>query len=574
MMYYKRPLKKLMWGDYYNPSGEFAGNRFSDAAPYAQLGSGLINAVDAPSKYGVRSGGGAALSGALSGFGAGAALGPPGMIAGAIIGAGASLLQNNKAKKEEARIKAEEERVKLASIRNYSEGVLSTFPSFGVTEAKYGGKLKMYPMGGKLPYPTDGSETEQLASNMAVYEGDTHEQGGIELDTNQDGSPEVEIEDAEVIKDDYVLSDRISPSKLIRDRVKGLGINIKDNDTYASLAERFGKKKGEYEEKLSSTRIGEVGTAKLMIQQLDEAVDALFQDQQNQKQMKNIGGYYKMGGKLKKYATGDPIRDAKGNIFDPNEAQLDITRRVNDINFDAQGNEVYFDDIQRDITSHIDEYVPKEIPQTPRFTTSRPGFGETFRNNLGNTAVGLGFLANQAQINKLETQYTPDLVRTPNYNFTSRLPYLKGAVAQSFRTASQGIAGSSAQDNQALKANLYAKSLQSLNQATAEEFAREDAFKRDYNQSLLRTDLVNTQVKNQARFASMDNRNQRRSLTQQNIDSALRGVQGNQAMKEARELDWVKSKIELAKSGNRGVDKRFLEQTFTPRERRLYFGKY
>jgi hypothetical protein len=717
---YKKPLKKLMWGDYYNPDGSFGGNKITNASPYIQMGSTLIDSLDVPNEYGVRSGAGAAFSGLAKGVATGAAAGVPGMIVGGVAGLIGGIFNNKKAKEAQEKAEEAERQAKLNRLTNYSKGVLSTYPSYGIMEAKYGMKL---PMGGALPYPTDDSSVEKLSSNMAVYSGDTHENGGIPIDTNMDGSPEVEIEDAEVIKDDFVLSDRIKPSSFITERLKGLGVNIKNSDSYASLAERFGKKKGEYEEKLTSSRIGEAGTAKLMIQQLDEAVNMLFEDQQNQKEMNNIGqyayggglsrskdygskskpypsvkssdfagggrsypiptkadaidalklaglhgrsdviakvyakypdlkkgygGYLKMyalgdplpktsnnslysdltvkgqminprpdfvpgqfmkrktglewlgapipmnerqqnalrvatstslmrrsyGGYLKKYNTGGPIRDAQGNIFDPELEQRLITNNVNNymnnIGVDVNSNEVDFGGMQSDIASFVNQNVPNEEAQTYR---PSPSLGERVRENLGNIATGVGFLANQAQIGKLETEYTPDLIRTPNYNFTSRLPYLRSAVSQAYRTASQGARGSSAQDNQALKANLYAKSLESLNKATADEFAREDAFKRDYNQSLLRTDLANAEMTNRARFASMDNRNQRRALTQQNIDSLIRGVQGNQAMKEARELDFMKNFMELSKSGDRGVSERWLK-SLSPELRRRYYGNY
>lgn len=709
---YRRSLKRYAFGDYYNQEGNLEGNRITDVAQYGNLAAGLTNTVDPGNKFGVKSSFGAGFSSAASGAAAGAAFGPWGAVAGAGVGLVTGLVGNKKAKEAQAEAEKQERIMKLDKINKYSKGVLSTYPSFGIMEAKYGMKLPMFPAGGKLPYPTDGSEVEQLASNVAVYNGETHENGGIDLDTNQDGSPEIEVEDSEVIKDDMVLSDRIKPSAGIKSFLKGLKVNFKDNDTYASIAERLAKKKGEFEKNLNSSRIGEAGTAKLMTERYDEAIDVLFQDQQAMKIQNNIGEY-RYGGKMKYQFGGevnpDPTKPGKraakkevidelkkefqsdantfveeGQVFNskadydkyftdlavnklspedkafyegilsgdnknisaegyiglkapyvPYNVYLKTHKKVTGKNLSGTpdapygnvtgraygvmnyggylpstipskkgyfiGNDVMplkkfaFGDLfsgvnsfnnqlelqkkyklegiypsdnnDMNTNSNIDTSVPPTLPQ------DKISFGEKLESNLGNIATGVGFLANQAQINRLETQYKPTLAKNPVYNFTSRLPYLSGQIKSAFNTASTGIRGSSAQDNNALKANLFAKTLNELNRATGDEFAREDAYKARFNEMVAGTDRFNTQTVNQASFASMDNRNQRRSLTQKNVDALLRGVQGNVAMKQSRELDFMKNKIELAKAGDKGIDERFLK-SLTPKERRTYFGKY
>ena len=772
-------LRKYKWGDYINgnPGGLIS------------IGGNLVDTIDPGNEFGVRSNLGAGASGFLKGASAGAALGPWGALAGGVIGGATSIFANNKAKKEEERIKREREELALQNIKNNSQAILSTYPTSGIMSAKYGAYLKM-PAGGYLPYPTDGSEVEQLASNAAVYKGETHANGGIDIDTNQDQQPDVEIEDQEVIKDQMVLSNRLKPTKEILDTIKGLGVNIKQDDTYASLAERFAKKKGEYETNLNSTRIGESGTAKLMIDRLDSAIDNLFQDQQIQKMKEGInsntmkyGGYLKSnfhgksgyyvgsdfvplkkmedGGKLnnpdkpkrkitstalatyfnstndltKKFAEDrgwvsredyDNWRKAwfdnntpwgtdlksNANLFWEEGGMRDViqefqnnpkTTRVHVGNFKGQelnkylypkgapatytpyqDNNAAIFEIEVDESSNTNEskanlptmkniskesniypmnfgaisvvsgasstrkpsgatkaygmsyayggklkkmtfgdYIPGSL--TEDFTLSgkggypllarRKAFDDyrktlqeqinyeslpinplgfkqsavnsnnnvdinkepfnlsTLSDNLGNIATGVGALANQAQINKLETEYTPELVSAPVYNFTSRLPYLRSQIDQAYTTARQGLRGSGAQDNQALQANLYAKSLESLNQATMDEFSREDMFKTRFNEMVNRNQMFNTEAINRARFGSMDNRNQRRALTQQNIDNTIRSVIGNQVAKDQQELDFAKNYMSLLKAGNTGVDKRILEG-FNPRLRRRIFGNY
>lgn len=807
-------LRKYKWGDYINgnPGGLIS------------IGGNLVDTIDPGNEFGVRSNLGAGASGFLKGASAGAALGPWGALAGGVIGGATSIFANNKAKKEEERIKREREELALQNIKNNSQAILSTYPTSGIMSAKYGAYLKM-PAGGYLPYPTDGSEVEQLASNAAVYKGETHANGGIDIDTNQDQQPDVEIEDQEVIKDQMVLSNRLKPTKEILDTIKGLGVNIKQDDTYASLAERFAKKKGEYETNLNSTRIGESGTAKLMIDRLDSAIDNLFQDQQIQKMKEGInsntmkyGGYLKSnfhgksgyyvgsdfvplkkmedGGKLnnpdkpkrkitstalatyfnstndltKKFAEDrgwvsredyDNWRKAwfdnntpwgtdlksNANLFWEEGGMRDViqefqnnpkTTRVHVGNFKGQelnkylhpkgapatytpyqDNNAAIFEIEVDESSNTNEskanlptmkniskesniypmnfgaisvvsgassnfkqpsgatkaygmsyayggklkkmtfgdYIPGSLTEdftlsgkggyplmTPtleddlysinpfsaklnyiKSSTENPnrkfnypinykslpinplGFKQsavnsnfdpsslgksiisgasnnvdinkepfnlsTLSDNLGNIATGVGALANQAQINKLETEYTPELVSAPVYNFTSRLPYLRSQIDQAYTTARQGLRGSGAQDNQALQANLYAKSLESLNQATMDEFSREDMFKTRFNEMVNRNQMFNTEAINRARFGSMDNRNQRRALTQQNIDNTIRSVIGNQVAKDQQELDFVKNYMSLLKAGNTGVNKRILKG-LNPRLRRRIFGNY
>ncbi len=695
---YRRTLRRYAFGDYLTQEGTPGGNYITQGAGYGQMASGLIDAVDPGNNYGVRSTAGAIGSGALKGAAAGAAFGPWGALAGAGVGAVTGALNNNKAKEAEKEDKEKMAQLKMNKITNYSQSVLSTYPSYGIMEAAYGMRLPKFPAGGKLPYPTDGSDVEQLASDTAVYNGATHAQGGIDLDTNQDGSPEVEVENNEVIKDDMVLSDRLNPSDNMKNYLKGLKISYKDNDTYASLAEKLAKKKGKFEENINSTRLGEAGTAKLMTERYDKVLDDLFEDQQAMKIKNNIGEYaagghlnFSSGANYRKWlgyvhATGlaestpgsqevsikgnphkvehpyggflgedDPTKKAAKKpstssepyfenkaehdnfylnqsleklspedriiydsyenpadkagfialrqptpIFKPRKIANPFAPEGNVYGRDYYGTRAYGGYMP--ITIHKkkgyivgNDFMPKYdgggsinqydefgklITEEPRedgfagITTGkeRIPFAETFENNLGNIAGGVGFLANQSQINNLETNYNPTLAKAPNYNFTSRLPYLSNQIRSSFRTASKGISGSSAQDNIALKSNLFAKSLNTLNQATSDEFAREDAFKANYNQMANRNEVYNTSVLNDASFKSLEGRNAKRGLTQQNIDAFIRGTQGNVAMKQAKELDFMKNYMELEKSGDRGVSERFLG-SLTPAQRRKYFGK-
>lgn len=695
-------VRKLAFGDYIDANGQTM-NGFAQAGNYAQLAAPLVDGADPVNSYGSRSDFGAGASGALKGMATGASLGSvvPGIgtavgaVGGAIVGGVTGVINNNKKQEEEKLALERQNQVEIDNIKQYSKGVLSTYPSYGITRsAKYGMK---FPNGGVLPYPTDAdADVNVLSSNMAQYEGDTHEQGGIPLDNN------VEIEDQEVIKDNMVLSDRLNPSKIAKQLISGLGVTVKNKDTYASTAEKFGKKIGKYEENLNSTRLGEKGTAQLMIKQLDDAVNTLFKDQQLQKHMIGIKDSNKMytGGTLDKLdhspttinklwnkVEKNPLGTTSAQLYDiyDREMAADYTKQYGpgfsytnpskaylgfkdnnslvpemmvrsevaspSVNY---GKQYKFNDPTQPDYNNMNSlrqsgYLPKDTPKLafgdyiprkklsvdPMYLNSqqaisnlavptntnknltidpvylntqdainnlsmpgsyvppsngggtietlrpdvtitksdKPTFDETLNNNLGNIATGIGSIANQAMINKLETEYTPTLTKAPNYNFNSRLPYLTNQVKQAYRTASAGINGSSAQDNLALKSNMFGKALESINAATADEFARQDQFDTRYNEMTNRTNLVNTNSINQAKFESQDNRNQKLALTQQNIDSVIKGIIGNKTVKDQQELDFAKNYMELLKGDQTGVSKRLLEK-MPPHLRRKYIGNY
>ncbi len=339
-----------------------------------------------------------------------------------------------------------------------------------------------YGNGGKLPYPTDGSGMDNLASNVAQYSGGTHEQGGIDLDTNQDGQPNIEVEDQEVIKDDMVLSDRLVPSEEAFNYLKSLKVKKDTNDTYASVAEKLGRKKGNWEKKLDSTNVGQKEAARRMIGKYDSAIDNLFEDQEMQKEitntdMKKFGGYYKGGGKY-----------------------------------------------------------------------------------IGDIATTVGGIANQALINQLETNIEPTYSPDPANIYTDRTNYIKDTINSRFTTAARGLNQSSAQSNLALKSNLYADSLNSMNSALDQETQRKDALGQQFQQLLQNNRQFNTQNTNYFRKESLDNRNQKVALTQQNLDNTVRGFMGNKTQRDLMELDFAKTVLNTD-TGETGVDDRF-------------FGKY
>ena len=698
------------------------------------------------------------------------------------------MLSGGRQAKEVRELRAQQDRGKWAAMRQESEAKLANFPTAG-----YGKFGLRFQQGGKLPIPTDASEIDQLASNVAQYDGETHENGGIQLDTNRDNQSDIEIEDQEVIKDNMVLSDRLKPSNYAKDCVKQLGVNLKSSDTYASLSARLGDKKGKHEANLLSSRLGDKKASEIMISRLDQAIDELFQDQEIQnidmnkkyiyKGKKAYGGTTGRGGggttppatnasagvnltneqigQIRRMGStpgwdsveGQPegtlaVRrsDAFGSYFNsaspnPNNAvssydmgnreQFDalphvgarrnvgnFLREHGDVNslkygeidysrvpgYEGNGSgivsgvhEISFDKRREPEEAKIREYnfqntpAPQlNIPQTteapvapirtptdwsklgykrqstggyrygarhgeglpakgsrayggyintakdsdpvplpngdvitygeyrslmdkgnaldsrPEMTNMRAkqfnkefGFqrdlkqfqpqsnyrksfrtpyafakgGEFIDENYGDIANVVGFGLNQMQINKLETNFDPTLVSQPMYNYRDRTSFLKNELGKQFTTASKGINQSSMQDNLALKANMYAQTLNSLNQALDSESQRKDSIDAHYNQQVTRVSSENARLQNYTKELGLNNRNERKALTQANIDSLIRGTMGNKNQKDLRELDWDKAYLEASKSGDRGVMDRLYEDM--PEDmRRRRFGNY
>lgn len=562
------------------------------------------------------------------------------------------------------RKKEAQTRERMARIERdqQSQEVLANYPIYGV--GKYGLK---FPNGGYLPTPTDDSEINPLASNVAEYNGSTHENGGIDLDINQDNQPEIEVENKEVIKDNMVLSNRLKPSKEFKTALKDL--RFKNKGSYANIAASLGKEKGKYEKMLTSSRLGEKQTAQLMIERIDSTIDALFNDQE----MRKIGSYkekFATGGvvtdptdpknkKLPKdvvvaYSTtlGDnPIVKVEENdplFYDQNQF-INYYKNKTIKSFDEQTKEQYNDILKNRGAAEADAYIAlkgglpnfdsyqklvrdyeksqitnptdwskidyikpkvggyrygarggKGLPAVGSITRTNYATGGPFsekdlvvdgstlvdlnnasvaqavssdptvnnnpvnninwQNYLGDITAGIGTAANQFQINRLETELNPDTISNPQYTYTSRVPYLSSTIGNQFRSATQGLNQSGVGDNAALKANLYAKNLDALNQAMDSEYQRKDAYDRSYNDLVTRTNFANTSLKNQAKQLGLENRNQRRALTQANIDNLIRSFQGNQAMRDARQLDADKTYINLLAAGNRGVDQRLMNQ--------------
>ena len=194
------------------------------------LASGLVMANSDggydPGEAGLAGG----LAGAGTGAQMGAALGPIGMAVGAVLGGvGGAIFGKQKAKKAEEQRKEKKEDMLAANIaagkttdEARSAGVLSQYPTEGVTSSYYakfggmmgspdyvveGGELMMAP-NNNPPKTDNNGHVTQIGKNMFKFDGDTHDapSGGIGV---QGGNSEFASQTNQVLDSGFVFSDRL-----------------------------------------------------------------------------------------------------------------------------------------------------------------------------------------------------------------------------------------------------------------------------------------------------------------------------------------------------------------------------
>lgn len=165
------------------------------------------------------------ISSALQGASTGATIGGPwGALAGGIIGAGASIggivVGNKKAKNLAAELNTQSILGNTNVINKFNNATLSTLDNmyedlYG-NIAAYGGNLNM-----DIPnYQTHGGDFSN--GIIKINEGGTHEEnpnGGVLMGVDSRGVPNL-VEEGEVIYNDYVFSNRLTPSNDLLKKVK------------------------------------------------------------------------------------------------------------------------------------------------------------------------------------------------------------------------------------------------------------------------------------------------------------------------------------------------------------------
>ena len=165
------------------------------------------------------------ISSTLQGASTGATIGGPwGALAGGILGAGASIggivVNNKKAKNLAAELNTQSILGNTNIINKFNNATLSTIDNmyedlYG-NVAAYGGNLNM-----DIPnYQTHGGDFSN--GIIKINEGGTHEEnpnGGVLMGVDSQGVPNL-VEEGEVIYNDYVFSNRLTPSNDLLKKVK------------------------------------------------------------------------------------------------------------------------------------------------------------------------------------------------------------------------------------------------------------------------------------------------------------------------------------------------------------------
>lgn len=165
------------------------------------------------------------ISSTLQGASTGATIGGPwGALAGGILGAGASIggivVGNKKAKDLAAKLNTQSILGNTSVINKFNNATLSTIDNmykdlYG-NVAAYGGNLNM-----DIPnYQTHGGDFSN--GIIKINEGGTHEEnpnGGVLMGVDSQGVPNL-VEEGEVIYNDYVFSNRLTPSNDLLKKVK------------------------------------------------------------------------------------------------------------------------------------------------------------------------------------------------------------------------------------------------------------------------------------------------------------------------------------------------------------------
>lgn len=199
--------------------------------------------------------------GTIAGGIGGAFIGNPmlGASIGGSIGGGLDAMQANKEYEEQQR--KMQEQLRFSQDQSYL--------------SQYNSRVNLEE-GGKV---TTGGVRERLSSNAERFDGNTHDEGGIHVDFDNDGYVESEVEDGEVQSQDMIFSNKLKPKNDFLKTLDDYGIKIKPQ-TYAKVAEQLSYHRSKYEEILQNSDEASSNTAELMIQRIDEAIELLFENQQ------------------------------------------------------------------------------------------------------------------------------------------------------------------------------------------------------------------------------------------------------------------------------------------------------
>lgn len=320
-----------------------------------------------------------------------------GGVAGGIYGA-ASAAKNNREIEKQEKLQADYE-MKMKNQR--SRGRMSAYPTNGVE-----GDTRFYKKGGMY---AKGGMMEGISSNAVRAEGQTHEEGGIQMGNS-------EIEDNEVVADfgkyNVVFSDTLRTMK---------------GKTFAQEAEKIGRKQGKMEEKLEASKNDKhsKGTAKRTIQKQEMKMDRLATEQLEQQLAKGINPFgqesAKYGAVKRKYEdggidpiTGEPIpANPFGDVV--TSPYVDQPAQLRSTNFGKPPSAMVYNEPSLDLLSGHD-YTNSNKEQRPLIGQ---GVGQRIQQGANAINPYIDNIVNAALINK-----TPQIpVPTPKAAFDKKVNY-------------------------------------------------------------------------------------------------------------------------------------------------------
>jgi hypothetical protein len=439
--------------------------------------------------------------------------------------------------------------------------------------------------GGNLSAPVSALGEPQmfnLSPGVTKFEGETHENGGIKLDTNGDGAPEAEVEDDEVMIDNrMILSDRLKPSKRMVEVLKNEGLS---GDTYANIGEKIGKKLGALEEKLESGNNLSINTANIMTERLTAVLQSLFADQELTKPKTQNTQEFAKGGKLPKYFDGgyheptelDYYGDANQNVMGLNTIVGLNSKSISPLNTNINGKvpktrysqNFNFDTSIRKgrISNRLAENPPAFTPVNSPIKPSSNNLGFLKNINPYQVANVANYFLNERDINKLETDFEPELNRYTPFNYVDRSGLAKSENAVASQQAIDALDTVSPQSKTAGISAINAARLSGNNEINAAEAARRDQSTAQYSSYLTNINALNAETINRQKLLALERGNEQVALRTQNRNALIQGVLANQQNEQLMRMDGAKALLQAARSGNTGVVERLLNENPELRE--------
>lgn len=366
---------------------------------------------------------GGVASGALKGAGFGMALAP---LTGGLsvpIGAGLGMIggyfgAKNKNKNvqtsEDAQAKLEAEAL---AERQKQEQQLAAQQQLNYSRSYYGANPASGQMGSSIyaygtkalpntPIMAEGGSFTPVSSNVAVVNGKTHAQGGVDLVSN--GKPIAEVEkDETIINGKSVASDRLV---------------LPNGKSIAEESIRIGKGLAKVEKNLNSTNTLKFNSANRVTDNLNKELASIIDYQEQLKNTKGIedGKVMAMGGALPKYFRGTDNIHPQGRFG----AEDRTTANYNSLLEKLKPTPYGYDPAEEDVvipeeelnaaTQYSDKVIPRDYPNDG---FSRDRIGESRKEDISNTK--------NISNNKFNYAGIPNAVTN---GFNAAAPYLDNAA--------------------------------------------------------------------------------------------------------------------------------------------------